>query len=61
MCSTCGSGSIIDRVAIDGLLLIDVIFFFDGHRTEAIAAKVRAKYGQKGFPFLRLPFGFVDD
>ena len=60
MCSTCGLGSIIDRVAIDESFLIDVIFF-DGHRTEAIAAKVRAKYGQKGFPFLRLPFGFVDD
>ena len=60
MCSTCGLGSIIERVAIDGSLLIDVIFF-EGHRTEAIAAKVRAKYGQEGFPFLRLPFGFVDD
>jgi hypothetical protein len=43
-------GSIIDRVAIDGSLLIDVIFSFDGYRAEAIAAKVRAKYGQGGFP-----------
>jgi hypothetical protein len=39
MCLTRCSGSTIGRVAINGSLLIGVIFFFDSHRAEAIAAK----------------------